>query len=431
MLKLLCPLFILGFVFSCGKKEAGEKTTQLPPEMIESEKEEFLKKQEISCEPGTYCPDYVAKIVVFDKGVPRFCTGTLIGRSKLLTSSSCLPSYLRTTDVECGKDVHVFFNRGNRPADRLNCKSILQVSYLDGSRPEFWRDDVAVIELNRSIYSRDFKDVTRKGVRDGETYRFFGVEQSGDFAGIIRKEECEVVLNSYLNPLSSHESSPNVLLSGCSRKTGYRGAAILDNFPKIRGVLSDNSSFRSALESSPLLIKPLKDFVNITNFACAPVLDETSALNEQECHKPLDDDHVISGRARLLSDEERYTTILEKLTAEADSASKYYRISPVLTASGDRHVLSFRPACFKSVNSWLNSVKADGEVTEAPVLPASTLRKGIDSNGRAITQEVENKKEKYYLTFSGKRLFKEKLSDVFVSTDNTNSRRINGIKSCQ
>lgn len=430
MLKILCPLFILGFVFSCGKKEAGDKVVQLPPEMIESEKEEFLKKQEIACEPGTYCPDYVAKIVVFDKGSVRYCTGTLIGRSKLLTSSSCLPNYLRNTEADCSKDVHIFFNKGNRPPDRLNCKAIIQVSNLEGTQPEYWAEDVAVLELNRSIYSRDFKDVTRKGVRDGETYRFYGVEQANDFTGVIRKEDCEVVLNSYLYPLSATESSPNILLAGCMRKTGYRGAAILDGFPKIRGVLSDNSTLKAALENSTLLIKPLKDFIHITNFACASLLDETSRMNEQECHKPLDYSHVVAERARLLSDDERYNEIVGKLTTTANSATKYYKISPILTQSGDRHVLSFRPACFKNVSSWLNSVKGNGEVHESPILPATTLRKGVDSYGRAITQEVEGKEEKYYFTFSGKRLFKEKLSDVFVSTQDTNSQRINGIRAC-
>lgn len=431
MFKILCPLFILGLIFSCGKKEAGGGEEQLPPEMIESEKEEFLKKQEIACEPGTPCPDYVGKIVVFDKGSVRYCTGTLIGRNKILTSASCLPSHLRNPDVNCSKDVHIFFNRGNRPADRLNCKSILQVSSLEGNLTEYWHEDVAVLELSRNLYSRDYKDATRKGVREGDTYRFYGVEQVNDFTGIIKKEECEVVLNSYLYPLSSEESSPNVLLAGCTRKKGFSGAAILDGFPKIRGVLSDNSSLKSSLDNSPLLIKPLKDFIHISNFACAPLLDETSRLNEQECLKPLDYSRVVSERARLLSDDERFGSIIATLTETADSAIKYYQISPILTQTGDRHVLSFRPACFKNVSSWLEGVKADGEVKESRVLPATTLRKGVDSYGRAITQELEEKEERYYFTFSGKRLFKEKLSDVFVSTESTNSRRINGIKACQ
>lgn len=431
MLNFLSSLIILGFLFSCGKKEAGDEVQQLPPEMIESDKEEFLKKQEIACVPGTPCPDYIAKIVVFDKGSIRFCTGTLVGRDKLLTSASCLPSYLRTTDVNCSKDVHIFFNRGNRPPDRLNCKSILQISNLDGNQTEYWHEDIAVLELSRSIFTRDYKDVSRKGLRDGESYRFFGVEQVNDTTGIIKRDDCEVVLNSYLYPLSSDESSPNILLAGCSRKNGFRGAAILDGFPRIRAVLSDNSSLKSALENSALLIKPLKDFIHATNFACASVLDETSTLNDQECLKPLDYSRIVIERARLLSDEERFGNILSNLTEAADPLIKYYQISPVLTQSGDKHVLAFRPACFKNVSSWINEVKEDGEVRESEALPMLTLRKGVDAYGRAITQELEQKKERYYFTFSGKRLFKEKLSDVFLSTDSTNSRRISGIKACQ
>lgn len=434
MLKLLCPLLIIGAVFSlaaCGKKEKTAEEKFTPPVNPEPEREEFLSKQQIACEPGTYCPDYIAKIVVFDKGVPRYCTGTLVAKNKLLTSASCLPSYLRTTEADCSDDVHFFFNRGTRPPERLKCKSILQVSSIEPTNPEYWRDDVAILEMSDNLFWREFRDVSRKGLKDMDKVRFFGVEQMNDTTGIIRKEECEVDHGSYLYPLSANESSPNVLISGCKRKTGYRGAAFMDSFPRIRAILTDNSPLRGPLENSPLLIKPLKEFVHASNFACAPFLDETSVLNEQECSKNLDYSSLSTGRARLLSDDERFSSVVAKFEKVASDASKYYKLAASLLQDNDRYQLSFRPTCFKNVSSWLSAVKGDGEVTETPQLPGSTLRKGIDSYGRAITQEVEEKKEKYYLTFSGKRLFKEKLSDVFVSTDDTDTQRLTALKSCQ
>lgn len=434
MLKILAPLLILGAVLSvvsCGKKEKTAEEKITPPVIGDTEREEFLAKQEIVCEPGTYCPDYVAKIVVFDKGAPRYCTGTLVAKNKLLTSASCLPSYLRTTDSDCSEDVHFFFNRGSRPAERLKCKSILQISNIEPTNPEYWRDDVAVLEMSDNLFWREFRDVSKRGVKDMDKIRFFGVEQMNDTTGIIRKEECEVVLNSYLYPLSATESSPNILVAGCKRKTGYRGAAFMDSFPRIRAVLTDNSPLRSTLENSPLLIKPLKDFVHATNFACAPFLDETAVLNEQECSKNLDYGALSTGRARLLSDDERFSSLIGKLEKAADDASRYYKLAASLLQDADRFILSFRPVCFKNVTSWISSVKSNGEVTETPQLPGRTLRKGIDSYGRAITQEVEEKKEKYYLTFSGKRLYKEKLSDVFVSTDNSDTQRLNSLRACQ
>lgn len=434
MLKLLCPLLITGFVFSlisCGKKEKKDSGVYTPHVDPEPEREAFLAKQEIACEPGTYCPDYIAKIVVFDKGTPRYCTGTLVSKNKLLTSASCLPSYLRSTDSDCSQDVHFFFNKGNRPPERLKCKSILQVSSIDADHPEYWRDDVAVLEMSDNLYWREFRDVSRKGIKDMDKLRFFAVEQMNDSTGIIRKEECEAVLGSYLFPLSATESSPNILLAGCKRKTGYRGAGIMDSFPRIRAVLSDNSPLRAALENSPLLVKPLKEFVHVSNFACAQFMDETSTVNEQECAKQLDYSALANERTRLFSDDERFTSIVSKLEKTASDASRFYRFAASLIQDNDKFVTSFRPVCFKSVNSWLNSVKGNGEVTETPELPSHALKKGIDSYGRAITQETENQNTKYYLTFSGKRLFKEKLSDVFVSTDDTAIQRLNSMKACQ
>lgn len=431
MLKYLFPLLIIGCLFSCGKKEKSDSVEALPPELIESEKEEFLRKQELFCEPGTFCPDYVAKIVVFDRGQVRYCTGTLVSKNKVLTSASCLPSYLRSTEADCSKDVFLFFGRGGtRPPERMECKSILQVSALDGNLAEYWRDDVAILELSKNLNWREFKDVTRRGFEDSDKVRFFAVDQANDFTGVIRKEECDVVLNSYLYPLSLEKSSPNILVAGCKKKTGYRGAAIMDNFPRIRGVLSDESSLRASLENSSLLIKPLKDFLHVSNFACAPFLEETSALNEQECSKELTYSNIAKARDVLLSDQERYGVLVDKLEELADSLSKYYRISATLNTVADRQILSFKPECFKNVNSWISAVKTDETVNEAMLFPAHTLRKGVDSNGRAVTQELEEKKEKYSMTFSGKRLFKEKLSDIFLSIADANSRRIYGIKAC-
>jgi hypothetical protein len=429
MVKILSALFVLGLMFSCGKKEASQQEETVTPPYT-GEGEEFLSKQTINCEAGAFCPDYVAKIVVFDKGSVRYCTGTLVGRSKLLTSTSCLPTYLRSTEAECSKYIHIFFSRGTRPPERVKCEAILQVSELDGNIAEYWRDDVAVIELSEKLWSRDYKDISRKGFRDGDKVRFYGVEQSGDFTGVIRKEECESVLNSYLYPLSSSESSPNILLAGCARKTGYRGAAILDSFPRIRAVLSENSSLRASLANSSLLIKPLKDFINVSNFACAPFLDENSALSEQECAKPLDYSAVAGGRSQLLSDEVRYGSLLSNLEKTANGLSKYYKIQLSLDQAGDRQVVSYRPVCFKNVSSWLSEVKGRGEVSETPMFPIRALRKGVDSYGRAVTQEGETAEEKYYLTFSGKRLYKEKLSDVFVSTDTTDTSRLSKIRAC-
>ncbi len=430
MFKYLSIILIVGLIASCGKKEQGASGETVIPQPQMPEREEFLESQQILCESGTYCPDYIAKIVVFDKGTPRFCTGTMVSKSQILTSASCLPSYLRNTDADCSKDVFLFFNKGSRPPERVGCKSIIQISTLDGNKAEYWRDDVAILQMDRNLNWRDFRDVNRNGFSDGSKMRFFAVDQSNNFTGIIRKEECEVVLGSYLYPLSSNESSPNILLSGCTKKNGYRGAAILDNFPRIRGVLSDLSALRSSLENSSLLIKPLKDFVHVSNFACAPFFDETSVLNEVECSKNLDYGLLSSAREHLLSDQERFGDLIGKLERNADGLSKYLKITTKLTPVGDRHALDFLPMCFKNISSWLPGISTKSSFDYEAIFPARTLKKGVDSNGRAITQEVEEKQMKYYFGFSPKRLLKEKLSDVFLSTDATDTLRISALKAC-
>src|SRR5690606_15636262 len=77
---------------SCGKKV---KETHDVPETVPlpiSTIEEFLSKQNISCEKGLACPTYLAKVVSIIGKEYRFCTGFLISPTVMATSSSCLPS---------------------------------------------------------------------------------------------------------------------------------------------------------------------------------------------------------------------------------------------------------------------------------------------------------------------------------------------------
>jgi hypothetical protein len=169
----------------------------------------------------------------------------------------------------------------------------------------------------------------------------------------------------------------------------------------------------------------------VSNFACAPFLDENSALNEQECAKVLDYSSIANERSRLLSDDLRYGDLLAKLEKTADTASKYLRITASLSTVNDRQVIDFHPTCFKNVSSWLPGIATKNSFEYDATFPARSMRKGVDSNGRAVTQEGDNNSSKYYFGFSPKRLSKEKLSDVFLDTDATEQVRVSALRACQ
>src|SRR5687768_1738012 len=150
-LKLL-PNFIclvtMAFVLvGCGKKANNSKAQSSVKEprtdTVEgNDTEAYLAKQKVFCEEGEACPNYIAKIVVFDNNkTPRICTGFLVKENIVATSTSCLPDLLRLKDQDCSTDVTLFFPETNISAmERVACKRVLQVSDLTSSDAGLWRD---------------------------------------------------------------------------------------------------------------------------------------------------------------------------------------------------------------------------------------------------------------------------------------------------
>lgn len=445
MLKYLIPRSAIGLIvgismlfISCGKKTEEDKKNAsrfMQPQITDLEK--FLEKQEINCEQGQVCPNYISKVVVIQGKTANYCTGFLVERNIIATSSSCLGNALRVQDLDCSQDVHLFFPRMyNGPAERVGCKRVIQASQFNSVDPILWRDDVAFLELDRSLYKRRNLEISRSGMPedlDKNGYSIWRVEKIDEFIALIKLDEkCEAVQNSYINPLASNESSPNMIFAGCANKTESSGAPILAR-GRVRGIVSAplSATFREQLNNRGLLKKPLKDIVHATNFACAPTIYDPDVRDEAECTKALNISVVDRLRADMLNTELLFGKVREELQSYMDTLSKYIKFGVRLISQDDKEIAEIKPICFKQVDQWIGEFSTNRNVYSSVIMfPNRSYKKIMDVYGRIIADEIDHGDIEFNIQFSPKFLRTNKKSNVYLWNDDSNQTFKNLSEDC-
>lgn len=413
--------FVLGMcVFvGCGKKARNDDIGfRSNPQLEPSELEQLLSRQEVACDGNQACPNYLTKIAVVNGKKLNFCTGFLVNENTVATSASCLPNLLRLVGQDCSRDVFFYFPKtANRSAERVGCTKVLQVSQLDGVDPILWRDDVSFLHLDSSMSHRRQATISREGVSNNKEFQVWLVDQQDDYTAIIRRETCESAHGTYVNPLASHISSPNMVFNNCILKNGNSGAPILDSKGKVRAVVSErmDQKLRTYLESTGLLTNPLREMFHASSFACAPIIDNNDLLDEKECTKDLNYKKVDRLRSDMLSNATLFADMKKKMEESLESVSRYMTFGVKLIPQGDFQSAEIYPKCFKPLVDWLATLSGtrNNFVTEI-TLPQKSFKRAMDVYGRIYGQVTEGANEKFFVQFSLKNLRSVKKSYILM-----------------
>ncbi len=414
---LLC-LGISLLVCGCGKK--AETVSSNGVEVTrpgQTEIENYLEKQSVTCDATQSCPNYISKIVIVNGGSYKFCTGSLVEPGVIATSTTCLPAFLRLNGLDCSKDVFFFFPKtSNRAAERVGCSKVVQVSSLVGQDPILWRDDVAFLEMDRPLNNRRQVSVSRDGINNGKQFTSWMSDQLDSFSAVIKKVTCESVHNNYINPLASNESSPNLIFTECPPTNGGTGSPIIDSAGKMRALISlpMDSKLRSYLESTGLLVQGLKPMLHATNFACAPTPDDTDVLDAKECYKDLNNETVERFRTQMFSASTLFAELNRKLEESLQSVSKYVVFGVKAISGGDTQVAQIYPKCFKPLKGWLGTLTSRNTYVDQVMLPNRTFKKIIDPYGRVKAISNSDADRKKFVQFSLKNLRTSQKSSVLV-----------------
>lgn len=426
-LSLVCCVFAL---FGCGKKANNDKKKREVNRDDITVDEEYLEKQDVSCENGQSCPNFIAKIVVKKNSGFEFCTGFLTEENVIATSTSCLPAYIRLGGQDCSRDVTIFFPKtSNRPKERISCVKVLQVSELEGDDPILWRDDVSFLQLGKAVPYRRQAQIAREGVLDNKTYSTWILDQQDEYSGIIRKFNCDTIHRNFINPLALNEYSPSVMFAGCPFTKGGSGAPVVDTRMRVRAVISKplDTQLRLDIEKLGLLFEGLRDMVHATNFACAPT-PQDSNVQDEECHKELSLNEVDRLRAEMQNTNMVIGDLKRKYEEMINTSSKIIRFGVKLIIKGNEHTTEIYPRCFKPTSEWLPSVSGTrGSYTDKLKIPVRTFKKAMDQNARIIGQIQSSPEKNFNVKFSVKDIKEEKASNVSVWFDGENERKFSKI----
>ena len=427
----LCVLTI-----SCGKKPGSDKRggEVVTPPLEQSQVEQLLATQEVVCDSNQACPNYLSKIVVVNNNKLQYCTGFLVEEDVVATSTSCLPTFLRRNTQDCSRDVFFFFPRtANRPAERVDCSQVVQVSQLEGSDPVLWRDDVSFLKLKKKLTYRRQASVSRDGVSSNKDYTAWLVDQVDASTAIIRRSTCTALHGTYINPLAVNDSSPNLVFADCGFKETNSGSPVLDSKGRVRAIISTGIStkLRDYLGSTGLLLKPLREMVHATNFACAPTLENSDVLDERECFKDMRYSKVDDLRAAMLSTTALFSEMRAKFEESLEAKSPYLRFGVKMIPKGDIQETEIYPKCFKPLSAWLATLSGtrNNYVFEIS-LPFKSFRRAMDANGRIQGVIQDMPVRKYFMQFSMKSLRSNKTSTVFMWNDSENRTYQNMNETC-
>lgn len=403
----LCLFFTcLSVLIGCGKKqeESSNSPTVTPTPrtvLLGAELIEFLDKQIVACGPDG-CPDYINKIAVVDRGEVRFCTGFLTDTGTVATAASCLPDLVRFQGQNCDNEVFFFFPAtSSKPAVRAGCRRVLQVSRIDGAQPELWRENIAFLELDQNIYRRSLK-VSREGIADKRRLDIWKVDQvDSKYIGIVRREECTAVHDTYINPLASHKFSPTMVLGNCSFLDGNSGAPLIDSTGKLRAIAT------SDIDKNLITILKNRGFLEGTtvssmlyanNMACTPNIDDNEGYPDRECVKELSESAMARARGTMTDEKTMFSYYLKDTYDAIATNNKFvnFDVKLVENAKGKYNV-HFYPKCFIDSEQWRNRPPKTKSFTVSA--PYYEIARGMDSYTRLKVNMSESKNTQFRIEF--------------------------------
>lgn len=397
----------------------------LDPEVSDA----YLSKFQVICGEGKRCADYVSKIVIAYENKIQHCTGTLFDSRTIVTSASCLPLSFRLPGRSCEKDIFIFFRDGKKTT-RVPCESIVQISDLEGSDASLWRDDLVFLRLKKTIFDRRAIQISREGAPDGQGFTLHGIKKINDFESEIVKSDCESTLNSYMNPLSNHESSPNLLMSGCSMEPGFNGAPLVDSRGRVRALASQPISEKLVTAVADLLPKPLKGMLYATNFACAETPYNSEVLDARECAKDLNVNLGDQLRSKMLDPVIVFGDQLNFLKESLNSSNRYLKFSLTLKSKDLSFETEVAPLCFKDVNNWLSSLSSKTPFTFQAPVTIKKFRRYINTYGKVMAMEDHSERSLRNLQFFPKTLKSSKNSDTYMWKSNQKAENFKDLPFC-
>lgn len=432
--KIILFLIICFSLISCGKKvEDGGPSNDTDRDVrndrdIQDDESlrKFIAAQAVTCEDEDECPESVAKLVIIERQTVKYCTGTLIGKNTIMTSSSCLPKSLKIPGINCEKNIFAFFPKTSKQEKlTVKCDQVISSNLNNPGDPALLRNDFAFIKLKVDV-PRYYSYFSRKGFEDNTKYQAVKVDYINDYDAIIREKSCSSIYDSFANPFSTQRYSPLMTVSECGFSEGNGGAPIFNFRGFVVGIYSSpmDKSIGSYVINNNILSEPMADIHHVSNMACAEMPSSFYEFKkDKECSKEISIALLDSLRRKILSNVEVHKNNMLRIKKELETPLKYFKwdIKFYRNSEGDifePHIEKLN--CFYDINSWVDEFKSRlGRIrTWVRVdftLPHYTLATKLNRVLQPVSIESKKTLKDYSITFNPRYAFFMQNTTTIVS----------------
>jgi len=360
--------FVMFALFSCGKSIQDEDETYTPPVIPDTDEVilEALKNQRLTCDSSSYCPEYIAKLSIISNEKTNFCQGTLIPGNKVVTSASCIPSWLRVSGASCSSNIVVSFASRSDEAQNFECDIIESVSSNLRRTRELWDNDIAVISLKRPT-RRKAALLSSEGVSSNDQLYRWSMKLETLFDAKVSRDICTRIMNSYANPFADNKDTSFQTITGCSLDDRPLGATLLSKKGHFIAVQSHEMSGKiiQSLQESNILTDEVANISFATNLACTDIRMNNSEMKPKGCFDRKNYYVLDKKRAEILESQEIHQDNIRDLETEVSKSKKYFRWSFSFVPNKRKFGYELkmnRPKCFFGVDKWINDYRRGNSI---------------------------------------------------------------------
>lgn len=421
------PLLFL--ILSCGQDVKNNKPTQEEPVRNErSDRPVFndltVENQKVVCEDKDTCPAFVAKVMISSRGVYSSCTGTLIEGNKVITSASCIPESLRTSQLDCSDTIFVFFPATSQYQERRSaCKLIHKLQFGNSAEMATWKRDYLIFELKEQI-SREYSRINKEAdFSQDSAYDVWSAVTIDGFNSVVKSQTCSPVYESYANPFAVNQHSSFVPLANCQSLSGGVGAAVLSTNDELLAVMSSplNTQTVEILKRQDLLSEDTLTFSHSTNTKCISFAEEPLNI---DCNISTSIRELDILRSRLLTSTDIHDEFIQKIINSAESSSKYIRwqVSFYKSVLSNLYEAHLTPRCFVNPNSWMNEFEGwvgriKRKATRDVTLPKFVFGTKLNKLLKPISFQSSEDDKVYTFTFSPRAVANDASSYVNMESN--------------
>lgn len=333
--KLLIFCTLLIGLLACGKKTGQSGPNVTPPPRGEENPDQqvdldvVMRGQKLVCEDRGECPSSIAKIVINARKEVKYCTGTLIDNQHLLTSAECLPKNLRINNINCSKSIFfVFAENTEHQSEVVACDKVV---FADNNKfpnyPELWKSDIALLKLKLPSKRAPLK-LNKRGINE-RFYKVWKVDTQTDKIGTLTKTNCQILRNSFVNPLSSNGFSNMQVAMDCELVLGNSGAPLLNRKMEVLGTFSKEMDevHYNYLESANLLSEEIGSYYHFSNLSCLEfnVFHNFGGFTPRECNRVLTISMLNKKRSQLVFDTKLHQRQMERIQRKLERPDKYFK----------------------------------------------------------------------------------------------------------